>query len=309
MLKIYYTILCLLLLETAIYAQQLPYQNVFTGAAFIWNPASTAPGMFLDWGLSYRQQWLGFEGAPMTGSAHFQFPFVQNNMSAGIWAMRDETGPLSYYQTGLSYAYKMGIGNNGQLSIGLSILMNQFRFDGNQVPAVDIGDPLLLEQRVSSLSPNAGLGIFYVSNQDMYSLNDDAFFVGIGSQQLLANKLNFEEANSSVALTREIHANAIIGARFIKGYSFVEPSLWVDYAHKELLYARGQVLFEQEDAFWAGGAIGSDYSISLQAGLILNGFIGQGNLRIGGMGTYNVGVLGPYQGLGVELMVVYRYWR
>ena len=309
MTRIYYTLFLSFFFWTAVNAQQLPHRNAFATADFIWNPAITAVSEYLDWGITYRQQWLGFEGAPSTATAHFQFPFINNNMSAGAWAMVDEAGPLQNYQAGGSYAYKLNLGYSGQISIGLSAHISQLQFDGQKLPSTDIRDPLLLERRSTALAPNAGLGIFYVSNTEMYTLNDNGFFIGIGSQQLLSSTLSFDEEVKKFSLTQALHANALIGARFINGFSFFEPSLWVDYAQKGLLYARGNILFEQEDTFWAGGSMASDYSLSVQGGLILSNWLGSGSLRIGGMGTYNIGTLGQYQGAGFEVMVVYRYWR
>jgi type IX secretion system PorP/SprF family membrane protein len=308
--NIYLTLMLALMWASLLQAQQLPYRSSFAAADFIWNPAMTAPSEYLDWGISYRQQWLGFEQAPSTAVAHLQYPFVKNNMSAGGWAMRDEAGPLSYYQAGATYSYKLQVGRFGLLAIGLSASLSQYQFDGAKALAIDSNDPLLIGRRSSAVAPNAGVGFWYVSNKEMYESRGNGFFIGLGSQQLLVNDLNFEGESREVALRRAVHANAAIGARFINDYSFIEPSLWIDYAHHRLFYARANLLFELEDVFWGGASLATDYTLSLQGGVILNGaFLGEGALRLGAMGTYGVGTLGSIQGLGFEVMVTYRYWR
>lgn len=309
MMKHYFLLGLLLGWATAAWAQQVPHRTAFATADFVWNPAMTASSEFLDWGATYRQQWLGFEAAPSTANAHFQFPFVEQNMSVGAWATRDVAGPLSYHQVGGSYAYGLDMGRSGRLSIGLSAMASQFQLDGGGLLVADQADPVLLTQKNTTLLPNVGLGLFYVSNPDLYTLNDNGFFVGVGSQQLLRRELVFEEEQQRVALDRSVHANAIVGARFVNGFSFVEPSVWVDYAQSGLLYVRGNVLVEQSDAFWVGGSVASDYALSVQGGMILSDWLGAGSLRIGGMGTYSVGRLGRYQGMGFELVMAYRYWR
>lgn len=271
----------------------------------------TATSEYMETSAVYRQQWMGFEAAPTTATAQFQFPFVDHNMSAGAWAMMDEVGPVQLYQFGGAYSYKIRTGRFGQLSVGLSAAVNQWQFNSGNAITVDDDDPVLSGQRNTSLQPDFGVGFLYTSDVGMYELRTNGFFIGVGAQQLL----QFDEEPSANAaavagLSQRVHANAIIGARFVNRFTFVEPSLWVDYTHEGLLFARANVLYEMEDTFWAGGAIASDYSISLQGGLILaDGFLGGGDLRLGGMGTYNIGSLGAYQGAGFEVVVAYRYWR
>lgn len=270
----------------------------------------TAVSEFMETSAIYRQQWLGFEAAPSTAMAQIQYPFVGSNMSVGGWAMRDEAGPIQLYQAGGAYSYKMRTGRSGQFSIGLSASIDQWQFDGSKAIATDINDPLLSERRSTSLLPNVGLGFCYLSNTDMYDFNGNGFFIGMGTQQLLSSKEDPSSGNAEVRLRQALHANGVVGARFINGYSFIEPSLWVDYTHEGLLFARANVLYEVEETFWTGGAIATDYAISLQGGLILaDGFLGDGALRIGGMGTYNLGSLGNHQGAGFEVVLSYRYWQ
>lgn len=291
-------------------AQQLPYRSSFAAADFVWNPAMTAVSEYMDWGLSYRQQWLGFDFAPSTATAHIQYPFVASNMSVGGWLMQDEAGPVGYSQVGGAYSYKVRVGREGMLSIGLSGSLSQHQFDGTKALAIDGGDPLLIGRRSSTTAPNAGVGFFYVSNTRMYELRDNGFFIGLGSHQLLTNEPTFKGMNREITLRRAVHANAVLGARFVSDYAFVEPSLWIDYAHNGLFYARANIFLEVEETFWAGASLATDYTIALQSGIVWsNSLLGDGSLRIGGMGTYSLGMLGYFQGLGFEVVVAYRYWR
>lgn len=270
----------------------------------------TAASEYMESSAIYRQQWLGFESAPSTAMAQIQYPFVGNNMSAGGWVIRDEVGPVLLYQAGGAYSYKMHTGRSGQFAIGLSASVNQWQFDASKAVTTDVNDPLLAEQRSTNLLPNVGVGFCYYSNTGMYDFDGNGFFIGMGTQQLLSSDEDPNSATTTVELRQALHANAVVGARFVNGYSFIEPSLWVDYTHEGLLFARANVLYEMEDTFWAGGAIATDYSVSLQGGFILaDSFLGSGSLRLGGMGTYSVGSLGAYQGPGFEVVLGYRYWR
>lgn len=289
------------------FAQQLPNSSIFGASDFRFNPAMTAPGEYLEWGVTYREQWLGFEQAPQAGSAFIQYPLVYQNMSIGGSVGYDEAGPLKNNDISINYSYKLGIGNDAQLAIGILARLNQYRFNGNNAIATDAGDLLLLQAESSKISPNFGFGLHFVSNTGMYDLAENAFFIGVGSNQLLQSQLNFAE-NEVANLKRAIHANGIIGARLVNNVGYFEPSFWMIYSEENLFYGTLRLNFEMEDIFWAGLSYTTDATVGVQGGLVLNSnWLGNGQLRVGGAGNYNVGVLSDYKGLGFEVLVGYRY--
>jgi type IX secretion system PorP/SprF family membrane protein len=297
----------ILLLSATSYGQQLPYRSAFSNTDFLFNPAMTAVGEYLEWGANYRQQWLGFEEAPITATGQFQYPFLQNNMSAGASISLDKAGPLQRNGFALTYSYKMelGLASSDQLSLGILAGINQYRFDVNEAVVADADDLLLNNMESSSAFTNFGFGLFYVSNVDIYSQDGNGFFFGLGTNQLFSPQLG----SRTTGLPRAIHANAIVGARFNADVSFIEPSIWANYSADNIFNLTGNILFEMADAFWTGLSFSTDQTVALQGGFILkNGLLEKGFLRIGGQGTYGIGSVGDAQGLGFEVLVGYRYW-
>lgn len=309
MKTIFYTILtiCLSLGSSECFGQQVPYRSQFGATDFYFNPAMTAPGEYLEWGAHYRQQWLGFEGAPNTASAYFQYPFVYSNMSLGLGFLHDNAGPLQQNGLSLTYSYKFQLGllPSDQLSLGILVGLNQQRFDSGLANVSDQDDLLLSSSDGSTLFSDFGFGFLYVSDLGIYNNSNNGFFLGAGSNQLVSPQLSDGENG----LEREVHGNAVLGARFVNEFSFIEPSIWLNYSYENLFNVTGNVSFEMNDAFWTGLSYASDHTVGFQAGLIFkNGLLQKGFLRLGGQGVYNVGRLSEQKGFGFEFLLAYRYW-
>ena len=290
-------------------AQQLADHSPFFDAGFIWNPAMTAAWDYWELGVNYRQQWTGFEGAPRTASISVQYPFLDENMSMGGFFMNDEVSPITMNNIGFNYAYKLAFGPRGthQLSIGAQATLSQLYADGLELVVNDQGDPLMPDGENNKISPNAGIGLFYTSiSRDEF---DESFiFAGLAANQLLPNNLLLDDFGSQANLKRAIHGNATFGARIVEGDLFVQPSLWLNYSMSNILNGTFAVIVEQQDAFWAGINLSTNKTLGIQAGMIVNDeFTKDGNLRIGVMGSYNIGTFGKFRGMGYEAYIAYRF--
>lgn len=289
--------------------QQLADHSPFFDAGFIWNPAMTAVWDYWELGVNYRQQWTGFEGAPRTASISVQYPFLDDNMSMGGYFMNDEVSPITMNNIGLSYAYKMAFGARGthQLSIGLQATITQLYADGLELVINDEGDPLLPDGENNKISPNAGLGVFYTSiSKDEFE--ESFVFAGLAATQVLPTNLLLDQFGSEANLKRAMHGNATFGARIVEGDLFVQPSIWVNYSSGNVLNGTFAVLVEQQNAFWGGVNLSTNKTVGVQAGMIVNDdFTKDGNLRIGMLGTFNIGNFGKFRGLGYEAYIAYRF--
>ncbi|MEN0002602.1 MAG: PorP/SprF family type IX secretion system membrane protein [Bacteroidota bacterium] len=306
MKPLYLLTIALLFLGISLSAQQLPYSSAFYDNGFAWNPGMTAHWNYLEVGANYRQQWFGFEGAPRTALARFQFPFVNLNMAAGAVLMHDVTGPLTHTSAMLTYAYRLRVGDDAQLSLGISGTMGQFRIDPTNVKAKDPGDQLILNGEDTDFQFNAGVGLFFTSTAD-YRDDYSHFYAGIAAQQLLPNELKFDGASDLANFQRELHGNAVIGYRNISDYSdlIVDPSVWVNFVG-DVFLVTANLKFELQRVFWLGAVAASDGTMGVQGGFIKE--LGDGLLRIGMMGNFNLNSdLGSDQGFGYEFLVGYQF--
>jgi len=296
-------------LSLNVFSQQLPYRSIFNETSFMANPAMTSRFDFMEIGATYRQQWMGFNDAPRTAAINMQFPFANQNMAIGSFITHDNTNPLRYNAISFTYNYKfeLGLSKGDRLAIGILGTLSEFQLRGNNIVVNDTDDVLIPGNESSTIQPNIGGGIFYQSYGEG-NFEENSFFFGLAATQLLRNELRFDDFTSPYSITREIHGNALVGIRLVYNDIYLEPSAWVNYAVTNIINANVSIKMEKENSFWAGLAFASNSTASFQAGVILkNGWLKDGTLRIGTLGTYNVGSNGNYQGFGYEFYMAYRF--
>ncbi|MEM6377909.1 MAG: PorP/SprF family type IX secretion system membrane protein [Bacteroidota bacterium] len=286
-------------------AQQNPVTPLFHGTQFGWNPGMTASWNYLEANATYTQQFAGFDQAPNQISLGIQYPFESLNMGVGLQLLRDETGPLQQTGVHFAYAYHIPLGYNHRLSVGISARISQLRYDPSEELAVDPTDPLLSGGIANAQHYNLSAGAFY-RTADMDDWTNSHFFAGLSVQQAIPQDLLLVEDISSINFRREWHAFALAGYRFDLEGAFIEPSLQLDYAFENVFLPRFNIIFEMEQAFWAGLSMDGSFSASLQLGYIIN----TGNfwdIRLGAFASRNVNQQSFNLGNSYGLIAAYRF--
>lgn len=305
MKNLIYTIALILISINISIAQQLPYTSQFNDSRSIWNPASTAYGTQMITNVHMRQQWLGFEGAPRSGSILAEYPLVDYNMSAGAGLTFDKTGPISKIGLQLNYAYKLNnvFTKKGQLSTGISAAFTQYSFDPSNTIVNDTEDPLATGDRATTFFPSVTAGVFYISNPRKFD-GGNVFFTGLSYSQLYAGNVLANDSNQE----RYNHVFFEIGTRIQGRDSYFEPSLMFNYTNPELSNFILAGKYEMRDAFWAGLGISSASDVSIQGGYILPEIGSRyDELRFGVLANYGVSDRATAFGLGFEAIVMYSY--
>ena len=291
---------------TTINAQQIAERSFFTNNSYQWNPAMTGIYDFTEITLNYRQQWVGFNDAPLTATIGAQVPLYKRNMAFGAFLVTDRVGALRSNSVNLNYAYKLNFrGSDAQLSLGFMGTLTEFHIDAAGIEVNDIDDVLLPDNGASKIIPNAGVGVFYTTNGSD-DFEDTYYYGGIAVNQLYTGDVTF--STNPANYERAIHGNALLGARFVAVESYFEPSVWVNYAERNVTNVNLGLKFEQYNTFWLGASVATSLRFTLQGGVILDqDFLGGGVLRVGAQGNYNIGGLGTHQGLGYEFFTAYRF--
>jgi len=284
--------------------QQLAQSTFVEDAKHYWNPAATGVDHNMTTNLFFRQQWLGFGGGPRTGFISFQYPFVDMNMSAGAIINFDQTGPVSKKGLQLTYAYKVKdfLGEDSQLSLGINAGFQQYVFDPAGETFNDADDVLLQGSNSSTIYPALGGGFYYLSNTKEY--DENVFFVGFAYRNAFTTDVLINNSNQQ----RERHVHFNIGSRVYQRYSFIEPSITVNYTAPDLIDIRAGLRFEMEDSFWTGLGYSTTNELSIQGGFIIPEFGNRyAKLRIGALG--NIGISDDISafGPGFEIFVGYLY--
>ena len=117
-----YTLIILMFCYSFISGQQ---QTLFTNITlhqYLYNPAYAGANKGTQFNLGYRNQWAGFEGAPVTFMASGYGTFKKKpNMAAGGLIMNDKSGLLSRTSFYGTYSYHVKINKAFNLGFGLGL--------------------------------------------------------------------------------------------------------------------------------------------------------------------------------------------
>ena len=205
-------ILGAIMISAAAFGQQqvLFTQYMFNQMAL--NPAYAGIHEGISTSLLWREQWVGFDGAPRTQTLSIHSPISFRPISLGAVFIRDQIGVTTQNQANFSYAYRIRLGRT-KLSFGLSANLNfyqaNFNLDG-------IIDPVLNNANINLFLPNFGTGVMW---------HGDKFYVGFSVPQIVNQKLDPANSDSQSELIRHYfvlagyvfapHENLLIKPNFL----------------------------------------------------------------------------------------------
>jgi type IX secretion system PorP/SprF family membrane protein len=148
-------------------AQQDPHYTQYMYNMNVMNPAYAGSKESISGGLLYRQQWVGLEGAPTTGTFAIHSP-VGKNVGLGLSAISDKIGPVEENNVYADFSYTINFGANSKLAFGLKAgatfqKVGLFTDIGNgytQQP-----DDNAFSENSNNSKLNIGTGLFYYTNK------------------------------------------------------------------------------------------------------------------------------------------------
>ncbi|MDT0554368.1 PorP/SprF family type IX secretion system membrane protein [Patiriisocius hiemis] len=184
----YFAIIILMLLGGVFTsnAQQDPQYTQYMYNTQVVNPAYAGSRDALSFGALYRTQWVGFEGAPKTGTFTVNSPIgALENMGLGLSIVRDEIGPAIESNVNIDYSYTINTSDTGQLSFGLKAGLDLLDVDFNKLNLnPNTPDPGFENNVDNRLQPQIGAGVYY---------NTEKFYLGLSVPNFLTTK-HFDES-------------------------------------------------------------------------------------------------------------------
>lgn len=137
-------------------------QYIFNGLLI--NPAYAGSHVQLSASLSYRNQWINFDGAPATATFGIHSAFKKEKVGLGLMLTSDKIG--SYSNTGVfgSYAFIIKTPSGGVLSLGVQGGFNNYKANYDDLTTKVSNDPLF-NGYFNEFRPNFGGGIFYYNKK------------------------------------------------------------------------------------------------------------------------------------------------
>lgn len=182
-------LLCLFVLPKILLGQQQPLHTMFMYNKLLVNPAYAGYHEHVCASAIFREQWLGFEGAPETQALSIHGPLASQRIGIGMNLQRHAIGVSSSTTLDAIYDYRVPMGN-GTLSLGVQ--------GSGRVLYVDYTDPRIKAVQDINIDPgidavsdskfiiNVGAGIYYSTPR---------FYLGLSSPRLMASDIDFEVNN------------------------------------------------------------------------------------------------------------------
>ncbi len=171
-------------------------QYIFNGLLI--NPAYAGSHVELSSSLSYRKQWVNFEGAPSTATLGVHTSLKREKIGVGLLVTSDKIG--SYINNGVfgSYAYIIRKPKGGVLSLGVQGGFHNFRADFSELQLKANQDPIF-NGYFNEIRPNFGGGIFYYNKK---------MFAGFSVPYILKHATFFKGNFEQLELPRYFYLNA-----------------------------------------------------------------------------------------------------
>ncbi|MEX1001140.1 MAG: PorP/SprF family type IX secretion system membrane protein [Crocinitomicaceae bacterium] len=145
------------------------------------NPASIGSFDEINMALVYKNQWVGFDGAPHLGGFNYNMPLGKKRKHfIGLNTIMDQIGINTSTEISATYAYKVKTGDKSRLIFGLSTSLNLIKADLAEISTIDANDPLYTSNSPTFALPNFKFGSYFFREN---------FYVGFVMPNILENKV------------------------------------------------------------------------------------------------------------------------
>ncbi|HXC03711.1 MAG TPA: type IX secretion system membrane protein PorP/SprF [Bacteroidia bacterium] len=295
MKKGFLLILSLVLSVAGIQAQQIPSYTQSSNYYIAYNPAFTGIKKNFNLLTDYRQQWVGFEGAPVTQSIMLDSRLWKGRLGVAGEVVSDETGPYRRMIYDLNAAYHIKF-PDVVLSFGASFNENKTFWDARLVSVHNSQDPTVDRNLVDAKwIPNANFGIL---------LHNDRYLVGISAVNLLENHALFYTGilghSAQVTLKPNYYFN--VGYNYGLNPDFIwQNTLIAMYSSASAIGLEYNLKLNMKKMLWFGLDIRLGDALAFQGGVIL-----MDKIQIGYSYDFVTIPLNSYQKGTNEVTLVYK---
>lgn len=273
------------MMENKVSAQAKPSYTQYILNNYILNPAIAGIENYTDIKLSYRNQWTGINGAPVTSYVTAHMPINKKDMrtnalsfepkginprgseywdayaapephhGVGVTMLNDRAGYINRWSFYASYAYHLPLGPKTSLSAGLNAGISSVYLDRAKIDFanLDPNDPAVgyANSELKRLRPELGAGLWLYSNK---------YFAGLSVLNIIPGKQRFVNNDAFGAFyTPNYFLTA--GYRLMLNSDLnLIPSVMIQYWQPQLMGGHFNAKLQYLDQLWVGGSYRwSDY--------------------------------------------------
>jgi len=276
---------------------------------YMFNPLAINPGYAgtrssISGVLLARQQWVGIDGAPKTGSFAIHSPFKGKNFSLGFNGFAESIGPSKNSGAFLTYAYKVKLGK-GKLNFGLRGGVFSTVLDRTKLNFDLDADPNNQGTILKSVLPNFDFGAYYYTQKFYFGLSSNhlAAFGGNNSNSSAGNGGTINGGGNLLNTELKRHFMLASGVALVLNPDVVfKPSVLIKYVNGAPINIDVNLSVLLNKVFWIGASYRSSNSLVLLLEYNITDFI-----RIGYSYDYSLGAIRTYAGGSHELFVGFDF--
>jgi len=288
---------------------QLVAQQDVQYTQFMHNKTAINPGYAGSTGVPcmnalYRNQWMGFDGAPVSQSLTFQMPMFKERVGIGMALVHDRLGPSESFKANMMYAYHVDLGS-AKLGMGIQASIQNYRIRWEETEATHGGDLIIPENASSSkFVPNFGAGLY---------LHSEKYYVGLSIPHLLTSELSFVEKQFRVeGINRaEVHAFLMAGMIFkVNNFMRIKPAGLLKYVKNSPLDFDLHTSLILYDQFWIGATYRAGGDLLSNAGESIDAILQlqiNDAIRIGFAYDFTLTEIRDYTSGSFELLMDYCF--
>jgi len=218
-----YTILFAVIFSLPALGQQRAVYSNYIANPIYFNPAYVGSDSVHSVSVNYRNQWVGFKGAPTLLLANFQGSVKnQGKMGYGISVVSEFTGLTQNNFFYGNYAHHFRITESIKLGLGIKVGYLQHRIKLYDAQLADQGDDVLSGQIYSASALDLSSGFHLYSGK---------FYVMGAVQRFLGKQIKFTSYNENLST----HFTAMAGYKFKFKKNLLELSQ-VCFSNTHVLY-------------------------------------------------------------------------
>ncbi|MBK8583141.1 MAG: type IX secretion system membrane protein PorP/SprF [Flavobacteriales bacterium] len=275
-------------------AQHTPITTQYLFNGLLINPAYAGSRDALTANLTWRKQWVGFDGAPETQVLSVHSPLTGKKLALGLLVTNDGIGISK--QTGVmtNYAYRVKLGT-GKLSFGIGADFKTGRYEWTAVRTTDEGDAQFAADGPATTRADFSGGAYWYSKK---------YFVGLSiptlPRSITINDSSRTNTTSGLAFTQPMLTGGLLlktGTDFKLKPSFLLRKLGGGPVSGDLSL---NVIYQ--DRFWLGASWRKDDALSLMLEVLPTP-----QFRVGYAYDLGLGTLAAYHQGSHELMLQYEF--
>ena len=176
------------------YSQQQAIYSQYIFNLYMVNPAYAGERDALSTSLSYRTQWVGFEGAPKTQNFAIHSPLPNKKIALGILVQNDEIGARSTPSVMGTFAYKFQLTRISHISLGLQAGAINYQYHWEDLNYRQGLDPVAYGSKGDQLIANFDFGAMYVTPKAYVGLS----LLGINNAKLISSEASDARLNTVI---------------------------------------------------------------------------------------------------------------